>query len=305
MAPKNTLLLCSLLILISAPVQAQEAKRPGFLAVSEDVFDVLTQFYSYDTSYPLDARIIETYDEEAYQLEIVVFTNSLDERVPGHLALPTGNGASAKPCVLLLHGLNDSKDKWWDHDIDKHVMEDLLSTGFAVFAIDLRYHGGRAAANDFQRPMYLTFGGNEYFVRSRNMIIQSTIDARRAIDYLETRNDIDKGRIAVLGYSMGGMIAHYLTVLEGDRLAAVVACATPTGKQPLPIDPFQFAFRNTNTPILLLMGKKDWFAGEADAQLLLQTTSARHKELKLYESGHRLPVGYANDAMKWLKARMN
>lgn len=302
MSRARLLTLCLLLIFLSAPAIAQEAKRSSFIAVSDGEFDLITQFYAYDKSYPLDTRIVEIYEEDSYTLEKIVFTNSLDERVPAYLAKPQSDSTS-RPCVILLHGLNDSKDKWWDHDIDKHVTGELLAAGIAVFAPDLRYHGERSAMNNYQAPMYLTFG-NEYFVRSRNMIIQSTIDVRRALDYLGTRSDIDKSRIAVLGYSMGGMISLYLSAIESDRIAAAVACSTPTGEQPLPIDPFQFAHRNQTVPILLLMGKEDWFGGEKDAQLLLRTIDSEKKELTLFESGHRLPVDYTIAAANWLNNRL-
>jgi pimeloyl-ACP methyl ester carboxylesterase len=49
----------------------------------------------------------------------------------------------------------------------------------------------------------------------------------RAIDYLLTRPEVDKARIAVVGQSFGGYWATKLAIVEHDRLRAVVAQSPP------------------------------------------------------------------------------
>ncbi|MGB7847233.1 MAG: alpha/beta fold hydrolase [Candidatus Acidiferrum sp.] len=49
----------------------------------------------------------------------------------------------------------------------------------------------------------------------------------RAIDYLLTRPEVDKTRIAVVGQSFGGYWATKLAIVEHDRLKAVVAQSPP------------------------------------------------------------------------------
>jgi len=49
----------------------------------------------------------------------------------------------------------------------------------------------------------------------------------RAIDYLLTRPEVDKTRIAVVGQSFGGYWATKLAIVEHDRLRAVVAQSPP------------------------------------------------------------------------------
>lgn len=56
-------------------------------------------------------------------------------------------------------------------------------------------------------------------------LLHSAIDARHAIDWLETRAEIDVQRIGVFGISMGGIRAAFLTPLERRIRAAVIALA--------------------------------------------------------------------------------
>ena len=133
------------------------------------------------------------------------------------------------------------------------------------------------------------------------MVIQSTIDARRALDYLSSRPEIDTARIGVVGYSMGGMIGLYLSALE-TALTAVVACAVPTTLQPLPNDHFNFAAR-ARTPTLLMIGRNDWLSSPEDAETLLRFLP-QESELFFYESGHVLPAQFASDAAAWLISRL-
>ncbi len=56
-------------------------------------------------------------------------------------------------------------------------------------------------------------------------LLHSAIDARQAIDWIETRPELDAGRIGVFGISMGGIRAAFLTPLEPRIRAAVIALA--------------------------------------------------------------------------------
>lgn len=56
-------------------------------------------------------------------------------------------------------------------------------------------------------------------------LVHSAIDARQAIDWIETRAEIDAQRIGVFGISMGGIRASFLTPLEPRIRAAVIALA--------------------------------------------------------------------------------
>jgi eukaryotic-like serine/threonine-protein kinase len=54
-----------------------------------------------------------------------------------------------------------------------------------------------------------------------NLVVQQSKEIGRSLDYLETRHDIDKGRIAYLGVSQGSALGVIFTALE-ERFRTVV-----------------------------------------------------------------------------------
>ncbi len=107
----------------------------------------------------------------------------------------------------------------------------VLSVGFAVLALDAQCHGDRIAVNDYAPVNHFadpSAAGNPrkgYFTQP-DIYVQTTRDYRRAIDYLETRGEIDQRRIGVLGYSMGGTQTFLLAGVE-PRVRVCVAVAAP------------------------------------------------------------------------------
>jgi predicted esterase len=151
------------------------------------------------------------------------------------------------------------------------------------------------------------FFEHKWYSRTREMILQTTIEHRRAIDYLATRREIDADRIGVLGHSMGGMIIFALNACE-PRVRASVACVTPLNiwspKELAVISPFNFARGVGNRPFLMLMGRSDPSYSASEAELLLNMIEGRPKELAFYDSGHRLPEEYVARARQWFERHL-
>ena len=142
--------------------------------------------------------------------------------------------------------------------------------------------------------------------RFREMLVQTIIECRRAIDYLETRSQIDKSRVGVVGYSLGGIETFALTALD-IRVKVAVACVTPFGHldDPLGGDPViaprSFARALNGRPLLMQMGRNDQFCTPEQAQRLYDIIPGSKKEILSYASGHSLPTKYASKAAKWLR----
>lgn len=287
---------------MTAPPHAQPAQavhRVGFEPAPDAVFEVLTQFYLHDAALPLDVRTLESWEQDGRSYRALAFTTGDTSRVPADLVLPA-SGSAPYPAVVLVHGLGSDRERWWREDRTA-LPHRLLDAGIAVLTLDLALHGQRAAANDFQSPVYLTFG-NSLRVRSRDMGIQSTIDVRRALDLLRADPTVDAERLAIAGYSMGGMIGLTLGALE-PALAAIVAAAVPTTDQPMPTDPFEFAPRNA-VPTLLQIGRDDWLSSPPDAERLRDLLRSPESTLRFYDAGHSLPPAWTTDAADWLIARL-
>jgi dienelactone hydrolase len=293
------LILFSILLLIPEQVAAQNDAPYIMKPIGAEAFEVLRDFYNYDKTIPLDARIVETQDNPEYVREKIVFRGVRDSRVPGYLAIPK-NGKQPYPCVLVLPGAGISKSAFWD---PKNVTpykcnRQLLSSGFAVVTLDAQYHGERILNNDFETPNNLLQRG--WLYRVRDMMIQSTIEYRRAIDYLSTRSEIDITKIGVFGYSMGGIMTFHLTGVD-PRIKVSVACVTPTSKQQyLATAPHNFAQGVNSRPFLMLMGRKDQYYTINEAQQLFDLVDSPTKELVFYDSGHILPDDFVTKSVEWL-----
>ncbi len=105
-----------------------------------------------------------------------------------YLRVPEGEGAA--PLVFGINGLDSRKE-------DVIVASDAyISRGVAAFAIDMPGTG--------QAPLLIDVGAERMF--------------SAAIDYLETRSDIDASRIVVQGRSWSGYWAAVLAYTERDRI---------------------------------------------------------------------------------------
>lgn len=277
--------------------------------VGAEAQSLLRAFYDYDPTIPLEARVVERKDEDETFREKVVFRGVRGALVPGYLERPQ-EGEGPFPCVLLMHGWSGAKDSWWKDGGYIHGGETrkaLLEAGFAVFALDAQAHGDRIAENDYAVINDYNPPGTpprkNYFTL-RDIITQTIRDYRRGIDYLETRSDIDVGRLGIVGYSMGGFHAVSLTAVE-PRIKASVGCVVPVSWREDPIlDPANYVAGIGERPFLMLQGKTDGLCNEEQAQVLYTHFNPESARLILYDSGHKLPAAWVADAISWLVERL-
>ena len=305
-------LICNVLVLSHQEDKKAEHRRRMLL--SDDAFQAILQFYQYDKEIPLDDVLVEKEDRESYVREKIVFRGGRDYRVPGYLAIPK-TGTPPYPCVLQIHGMTLSKDEFWKSDSYQkaHLLtKDLLAEGYAVLALDAQYHGERIIFNDFQSTLVMVFRMG-WINRLREMVVQTVLDYRRAIDYLETRKEIDSNQIGVIGYSLGGVQTFVLTGVD-PRIKVITACVTPSfTRQRWPnqynlsaVDPSNFVRAIQGRPTLMLMGRND--EGQCtveEAKALFERIEGESKELIFYDSGHRLPAEHVLKAVEWFKKHLN
>jgi dienelactone hydrolase len=283
---------------------AQETTETPSKPLGREAYRLLESFYDYDRDISLDAKAVQKQDLPDCSREKIVFRVG-DSQVTAYLGIPK-TGSPPYPCVLALHGITGSKEGWWEDDnfvSGGNMTSALLKAGVAVLTPDAPYHGERTFENKFESSWIR--GQKKQMNRFRNVVVQAVIECRRVIDYLETRPDIDGGRIGVVGYSLGGIETFALTALD-SRIKSSVACVTPAahlgqaGAGP-GILPRSFAQALRDRPFLMLMGRDDKYCDEESAQRLYDVIPGSKKDLVLYESGHSLPVEYVSRAAKWLK----
>ena len=196
--------------------QAPGQPPPFLLPPPVDTTEALRRaFYAYDKDLPLNATV-KPLDASAirtrYRLD---YDSAHDQRVSAIIAIPK-KGAGPMPSVLLMHGSGGDKDV----NYIRTISEALVRRGFITLSIDAQYRGDRVRpgrVNDI-KPDSFTW---------RDAWVQTVIDLRRGIDYLETRPEVDKSRIGYLGVSMGGILGGILGGVE-ERVACF-ALVVPGG----------------------------------------------------------------------------
>jgi dienelactone hydrolase len=162
--------------------------------------------------------------------------------VAAELLLPERREAKV-PAVVILHG----SDGLTDHQ--RRQARSLVALGVAVLIVDS--FGARGVDDTIDELAAVT---------PYSMLI----DAYRALALLQTHPAIDRARIALVGWSKGGMVADWASRkryrdLLGPALtpyAAYVAFYPWCGEQHAPI-------RLTGGPMLYLLGEKDNWTGTA------------------------------------------
>jgi eukaryotic-like serine/threonine-protein kinase len=123
-------------------------------------------------------------------------------------------------------------------------------------------------------------------VSGRETLIQDSKDVGRSIDYLETRPDIDRNRIAYMGDSMGGAHGLFFTAIEQRIKALVMLDGGFYNEKPLPgADGVDFAPR-VKAPTLLVAGKFDWIFLGKDALVRMLGAPAADKKVVLLDTAH-------------------
>jgi pimeloyl-ACP methyl ester carboxylesterase len=211
------------------------------------------------------------------------------ERMRAHLFLPTSGSPPYQTVVFFPAGdafrLRSSRD---------------LSLRFGDFII----RSGRAFLypvykGTFERATLEPMGSNY----ERELRIAWSRDLGRAIDYLETRSDIDRARLAYYGVSDGADAGVILTALE-PRLRTSVLQGTGIGAPVAPeIDSLNYAPR-VRIPTLMLNGRYDFGTPFAISQLPLFDllgSPAEDKRHVVLESGHALVIeDVAREILPWL-----
>lgn len=126
--------------------------------------------------------------------ELPVTFRSQGQQVVGMLHRPRGRGRH--PAVVFLHGFTATSTE--SHRLFVEAARHLAGLGFASLRFDFRGSGNSAGS----------FAG---------VTISSEVaDARAALRWLRRQPGIDSARTAVVGMSLGGLVAAH--VLAGDRL---------------------------------------------------------------------------------------
>lgn len=171
---------------------------------------------------PLDAKITGNLDHEKFTVENLVFESRPGLYVTGNLYLPK-NAKEKSPAILYVcgHGKEKKDDISYGNKTHyQHHAEWFASNGYVCLTIDTLQLG------EIEGTHYGTYKYNRWWWNSRGYTPAGVEawNSIRAIDYLQSRPEVDGERIGMTGRSGGGSYTWWATALD-DRIKVAVPVA--------------------------------------------------------------------------------
>ena len=248
--------------------------------VDDTAFDVFRSIYAYDRT-PLDP-VVEPLPSASPQWTKEKITMNAaygGEKLIAYLFLPT-NAAPPFQTVVYFPGSG------------AETLPRLLEPELNLFDFVIR--SGRAVLHPIYKNTYERrlkeappWPSRSY----RDLEIQQVKDVGRSVDYLETRPDVDKEKLAYYGLSWGANMGLRVTALENRFKASILVSGGLDSYDPagMPeVDELNFAPR-VRTPTLMLNGRDDFrFPLELSQKPMFRFlgTKAGDKRHVLFDGGH-------------------
>ncbi len=201
----------------SSAVDDFRSRRPDFRRQLRDVIglDPLPE------RTPLRAQVTGVLERPAYRIEKVVFQSLPGLYVTGNLYLPR---ESPEPLPAILYLCGHAPDPTGAKVQYQDRVRWYARNGFVVLILDTLEFGEvpgiHHGLHDLNQWHWLSLGYSPTGVEVWNAI--------RALDYTETRPEVDAKRIGVTGISGGGAITWYTAALDDRVAVAAPVCSTWT-----------------------------------------------------------------------------
>ena len=181
---------------------------------------------------PLHPRITGVLEHQDYRVEKIVFESMPGLFVTGNLYLPK---PSTTPAPAVVYVCGHSPGPWGAKVHYQHHGIWFAKHGYAAFVLDTiefgELPGIHHGTHDLGMWYWLSLGYTPAGPEVWNAI--------RALDYLETRPEIDAKRAAITGISGGGAITWYTAAVDERFQTAASVCATWTVGQHIALDAVQ------------------------------------------------------------------
>ena len=167
---------------------------------------------------PLDVQVLETESLPQVERRKITFVSQVVEgkpdRVPAYLLIPDGlpEGQSA-PAVLCLHqttSIGKAEPAGLGGKTDLHYALELARRGYVTLAPDY--------------PGFGDYKIDPYAMGYVSATMKGILNHRRAIDLLQSLPEVDADRMGVIGHSLGGHNALFLSAFEPRVAAVATSC---------------------------------------------------------------------------------
>ena len=265
--------------------------------------------------------------------ETVSYAVEPGERVPAYLFRPpSATTAQPQPAVFVHHqhagqfDLGKSEPAGLAGNPDQACALELAQRGYVVLAPDalcFEERGdpdGRLTGRSYERFAYTT-----RVLQGSSLQTKYVWDQSRGVDYLQSRSEVDGGRIGAIGHSLGGQQTLFLAALD-ERIGAAVASCGFASYASILREGINHNFAAYVTDVLRHGDLGDVFAcvaprpflilnGKEDRSFPVDGIEATHRqareayeqvgaadalELGLFDGGHAFPSDRRERAYAWL-----
>jgi len=266
---------------LTSPVEQVVRDYSKEKPVSDEIFNTYRSFFAYDRS-PLDAKTEAVDESSPYWRKEKISYRAVygGERIPAFLFLP--RNATAPYQTVVFFPSSQAQLVRSSEELDMRFLDFVIRSGRAVlFPIYKETYERLSAPDEKRGPNF-----------RRDMVIAWSKDLGRSLDYLETRTDIDRQKLAFYGMSLGAIDGVELVAME-DRFQTAVFLSGGFRfiRVPPEIEPINFAPR-VKVPTLLLGGRQDLAHPLETAQkplFQLLGTPEKDKRHYVFEGGHVAP----------------
>jgi dienelactone hydrolase len=273
---------------------APATSGPPSVAVAPD----LAAQFAYDASAPMGLV------EKDSTIDGTLTTHDIEFTSPkGGLArayLITTQTSAAIPAMVFVAGSNERRD-----DIRIQALAVARRGVIALVLEQSQIAAGRS-------PIW-TFTAQDL-----EEAIQTVVDARRAIDVLVARSDVDRTRIGFYGFSYGAWLGAITAAVDkrvslvvlrsgGPQILAEIARASSRTLTPeytavmARVDQMAYA-PAISAPVLVQNGSRDT-TFTAEQMRAWQERVGGAKTVKTYDTGHTLDAQSLADALSWIAER--
>ena len=178
----------------------------------------------------LSPEIVQVSDEGDHWREEIILSSHTNMELLCFLLRPKEKGYP-RPAILALHGHGNGKSEivgLVESETNQGYGLQMVRAGYLVFTLDFFPFGTREETEHNAREGF-EYACNSTLIRTLlwgyNLLTLNLVDIFRALDYLETRPEVDPARIGVMGCSYGGTTSMYAAILDQRIKATVLSCS--------------------------------------------------------------------------------
>lgn len=160
---------------------------------------------------PLELQISERVNCGSYERQKISFLAEPGDRVTGYLLMP--RAAGRHPAVLCLHQtvkIGAAEPVGLGVRTNLRYADELARRGYVTLAVDY--------------PNFGEYQCDPYARGYASATMKGIVNHRRAVDLLQSLNEVDPARIGVIGHSLGGHNSLFIAAFDERIQCVVTSC---------------------------------------------------------------------------------